>query len=395
MAQVIQTGSSVKVVVDSPSITIGEVTTLSPGQPATVVNVGTDSDAILDFGIPRGVDGSGGGSSDATTLNGQPGSYYRNFANATNKPTTLAGYGITDAQSATGSVAWSRITATPTTLSGYGITDAQSLTGSVAWSRITGTPTTRAGYGITDAQPLDAGLTSLANLSTLGLYYLSANDVWSPVTIGANITFSGGTLSATGGGGGGGDMFKADNLSGLTNYATARSNLGLGTLATQNGTFSGTSSGTNTGDQTITLTGPVTGSGTGSFATTITDKAVTLAKMADVPSTAVFYRRSAGTGVPEVQPLSTLKSDLGLFGINSGDYWDFNFSAAGSAIVYIPAAMTIDLIANEGTSYSVAKSTAAAPSTYTTGTLPFSVEGGARVKVTATAACYVALKRTV
>jgi len=46
-----------------------------------------------------------------------------------------------------------------------------------------------------------------------------------------------------------GDMFKSDNLSGLSNYTTARSNLGLGTLATQNGTFSGTSSGTNTGDQ--------------------------------------------------------------------------------------------------------------------------------------------------
>jgi hypothetical protein len=51
--------------------------------------------------------------------------------------------------------------------------------------------------------------------------------------------------------------------------ATARTSMGLGSLATQNGTFSGTSSGTNTGDQTITLTGDVTGTGTGSFATTI------------------------------------------------------------------------------------------------------------------------------
>ena len=49
---------------------------------------------------------------------------------------------------------------------------------------------------------------------------------------------------------------------------------GLGTLATQSGTFSGTSSGTNTGDQTITLTGDVTGSGTGSFAATVGNAAV-------------------------------------------------------------------------------------------------------------------------
>lgn len=34
-----------------------------------------------------------------------------------------------------------------------------------------------------------------------------------------------------------GDMLKSENLSGLTNYSTARDNLWLGTLATQNGTF--------------------------------------------------------------------------------------------------------------------------------------------------------------
>lgn len=44
-------------------------------------------------------------------------------------------------------------------------------------------------------------------------------------------------------------LVKASNLSDLTNVVTARSNLGLGSLATQSGTFSGTSSGTNTGDQ--------------------------------------------------------------------------------------------------------------------------------------------------
>jgi hypothetical protein len=38
--------------------------------------------------------------------------------------------------------------------------------------------------------------------------------------------------------------------------------------------------------------------------------------MADVP-TAFFYRKTAATGVPEVQTLATLKADLGLVGTNS------------------------------------------------------------------------------
>jgi hypothetical protein len=71
--------------------------------------------------------------------------------------------------------------------------------------------------------------------------------------------------------------------------AAQRVTLGLGTLATQDGTFSGTSSGTNTGDQVIILTGPVTGSGSGTFATTITTGAVGTSQIA---SGAVTYAKT-------------------------------------------------------------------------------------------------------
>jgi hypothetical protein len=56
-------------------------------------------------------------------------------------------------------------------------------------------------------QPLDADLTALAGLTgTNVIYYRSAANAWSAVTIGANLTFAGGTLSATGGGGGSGNV---------------------------------------------------------------------------------------------------------------------------------------------------------------------------------------------
>lgn len=41
----------------TPNITIGNVTTLDPGVPATVVRRGNDDSPIFDFGIPKGIDG--------------------------------------------------------------------------------------------------------------------------------------------------------------------------------------------------------------------------------------------------------------------------------------------------------------------------------------------------
>ena len=52
---------------------------------------------------------------------------------------------------------------------------------------------------------------------------------------------------------------------------------------------------------------------------TIDAGVVTLAKQADVATGTIFYRKTALAGVPEVQTLATLKTDLGLTGTNSGD----------------------------------------------------------------------------
>lgn len=68
-------------------------------------------------------------------------------------------------------------------------------------------PTARTTLGLaigTNVQAWDADLDALAALNgTDTIYYRSAANTWSAVTIGSNLTFTGGTLAATGGGGGG------------------------------------------------------------------------------------------------------------------------------------------------------------------------------------------------
>lgn len=81
-----------------------------------------------------------------------------------------------------------------------------------------------------------------------------------------------------------------------------RTSLGLGTLATQNGTFSGTSSGTNTGDQTISISGDVTAAGgTGALTATVTKiNGVALSGL----STGLL-KNTTGTGAPSIAVAGT------------------------------------------------------------------------------------------
>ncbi|MDX9847475.1 MAG: hypothetical protein RBT74_10890 [Tenuifilaceae bacterium] len=78
-------------------------------------------------------------------------SHTHTFASLTSKPTTLSGYGITDAASSTHTHTFASLTSKPTTLSGYGITDAAAASHTHTFASITSKPTTLSGYGITDA----------------------------------------------------------------------------------------------------------------------------------------------------------------------------------------------------------------------------------------------------
>ena len=147
--------------------------------------------------------------------------------------------------------------------------------------------------------------TKLATIQTPGKVVNAATTATAANTPGAIVArdasgnFTAGTITA--------------NLTGNASTAT------LATSVTNNASLTGMVTSVGNVTTVVTnanLTGAVTSSGN---TTSIAAKAVTLDKMSDMATGTLIYRKTASTGVPELQTLATLKTDLGLTGNNSGD----------------------------------------------------------------------------
>ena len=263
--------------------------------------------------------GSGGTvtSTSVTTANGVSGT----VANPTTTPAITIALGAITPSSVASTGALSG-----TNLSGTNTGDQTiSLTGDV-----TGTGTGSFAATIANSAVTLAKLATLSTNSRLLGSTPSGTSV-SELIVGTNLSITGNTLNATSTGGTvtSASVTTANGVSGtVANPTTTPAiSLTLGAITPSSvastGALSGTNlSGTNTGDQTIALTGDVTGTGTGSFAATIANSAVTLAKLATLSANSrLLGSTPSGTSVSELivgTNLSITGNTLNASGSGSG-----------------------------------------------------------------------------
>lgn len=129
--------------------------------------------------------------------------------------------------------------------------------------------------------------------------------------------------------------------------------------------------------------------------TGISDDSVTNAKLANVAQSTV-KGRAAGSGTGD--PVDLLPTQVRSILLEM-QRWNFNFTANGDAYIAADVAMTIDVgVAAIGTgTLAYEKSTAVAPSTFSSTSLPAALEAGAWLKVSVSGISVfkaVELKRT-
>jgi collagen type VII alpha len=264
---------------------------------------------------PTGATGAAGAASFVTGPTGSTGA-----AGSAGAPSTVTGpTGNTGPQSTvtgpTGSTGAAGSAGAASTVSGpTGNTGPTGATGaaptSFPYSSLTGTPT------LGTASPLDVAASGNAS----GTQVVKGNDTRLSDSRTPSSTLSHASTHAAAG---------SDPVS-----ISASQVSGLGSLATQSGTFSGTSSGTNTGDQTISLTGDVTGSGTGSFATTLAASGATAGTYTSVTVDAKG-RVTSGTNPSGYSLPTATASVLGGIKIGSG------LSIDGSGVVTAAGTYTL------------------------------------------------------
>ena len=161
-----------------------------------------------------------------------------------------------------------------------------------AWDASTNTPTLANGVG-TSGDYYHVIVAGTQDLGSGNITFALGDDVWYNGSIwqkitGAAYTFQAATASVLGGIKVGGSLQINSEILNVNNY--------------------------DFGDITVSGTGVDTGR-----IWTIDAGAVTLAKMANMTTASLIYRRTSGTGVPEVNTMAQLKIDLGLSGTNTGD----------------------------------------------------------------------------
>ena len=138
---------------ETGTVTTGDIKGSVFGDDSTLLVDGVNStipSANLSGALPA-IDGSALTGITSTTLGGQNASYYLDYNNFTNTPTIFSG-------------AFADLTGKPTTIAGYGISDA--FDG--VFASLTSKPTTIVGYGITDALATPGDNIALGTSSSAG-----------------------------------------------------------------------------------------------------------------------------------------------------------------------------------------------------------------------------------